>query len=73
MNKKFCDRMKRLRNESGKTQGEMAELLGVQRSTYGEYERGKIMPPVEKTGTVGKDISRQTVLSDRVGFGRASG
>lgn len=54
MNKKFCDRMKRLRNESGKTQGEMAELLGVQRSTYGEYERGKIMPPVEKLEQLAK-------------------
>ena len=26
----------------------MAGLLGVQRSTYGEYERGRIRPPAEK-------------------------
>lgn len=26
----------------------MAQLLNVRRSTYGEYERGKIVPPIDK-------------------------
>ncbi len=44
----FNIRLKSLRAEAGKTQNDMAEFLHVQRSTYGEYERGKIMPPYDK-------------------------
>lgn len=48
MNEKFASRLRELRKGSGRTQDDMAGLLGVQRSTYGEYERGKIRPPAEK-------------------------
>lgn len=44
----FSSRLKYLRKEKGKTQQSIAELLKVQRSTYGEYERGKILPPMDK-------------------------
>lgn len=48
MNTLFPERLKALRKEHGKRQEDMAKLLNVQRSTYGEYERGKILPPVNK-------------------------
>lgn len=44
----FRERLKNLRLKAGKTQDDMARLLNINRSTYGEYERGKIMPPVDK-------------------------
>lgn len=48
MNDTFRKRLKRLRLEAGKTQDDMAKLINVKRTTYGEYERGNIIPPVEK-------------------------
>lgn len=48
MKEVFPVRLKALRTVSGKTQEEIANLLNIKRSTYGEYERGKITPPVEK-------------------------
>lgn len=44
----FATRLKILRKEKSKTQADMAEWLGVRRSTYGEYERGIITPPMDK-------------------------
>lgn len=44
----FPERLKQLRTEKGLTQERIAEILNVKRSTYGEYERGKISPPIEK-------------------------
>ena len=44
----FSTRLKRLRKEREKTQEDMSKLLHIQRSTYGEYERGKIIPPISK-------------------------
>lgn len=37
-----------LRKGKKKTQQNLADLLKVRRSTYGEYERGKILPPMDK-------------------------
>lgn len=48
MNIIFAKRLKMLRTEAGKTQDDMSKLLGIQRSTYGEYERGRIMPSTDK-------------------------
>ena len=48
MNTIFSSRLRSHRKELKKTQEQMAQLLNVRRSTYGEYERGKIMPPVDK-------------------------
>ena len=44
----FEKRLKMLRKENMKTQQDLADFLEVRRSTYGEYERGKIMPPYDK-------------------------
>ena len=44
----FSLRLKSLRKEKKKTQQNLADLLKVRRSTYGEYERGKILPPMDK-------------------------
>lgn len=44
----FSTRLKALRKEKGRTQQNLADLLNVRRSTYGEYERGKILPPMDK-------------------------
>lgn len=48
MNQLFVNRLKTLRKGNRKTQDEMSKLLKIQRSTYGEYERGKITPPMDK-------------------------
>lgn len=48
MNDALAKRLKELRKNRGKTQQQMAETLKVLRSTYGEYERGKIAPPMDK-------------------------
>jgi transcriptional regulator with XRE-family HTH domain len=48
----FSDRLKNLRKEKKKTQQNIADLLKVRRSTYGEYERGKIIPPMDKIKTL---------------------
>lgn len=48
MNTIFTTRIKSLRKEKGKTQDDMAKLLNIRRTTYGEYERGRIMPPMDK-------------------------
>lgn len=48
MDSVFSVRLKAHRKELKKTQEQMADLLRVRRSTYGEYERGKILPPVDK-------------------------
>lgn len=48
MNNLFPVRLKALRKEREKRQEDIAVLLGVRRSTYGEYERGKIVPPIDK-------------------------
>ena len=46
MNELFRIRLKALRKEHLKTQEDMAKVLGISRSTYAEYERGKIIPSV---------------------------
>lgn len=48
MNNLFSIRLKSLRKHVGKTQDDMSKALGIQRSTYGEYERGRIMPGTDK-------------------------
>ena len=44
----LSERIKHLRKDAGKTQEEMAKLIGISRSTYAEYERGKNKPPIQK-------------------------
>lgn len=44
----FAERLRELRKSRGKTQQDLADLLNIRRSTYGEYERGVILPPTDK-------------------------
>ena len=44
----LSSKIKALRKEKKKTQQNLADLLNIRRSTYGEYERGKILPPMDK-------------------------
>ena len=48
----FSIRLKALRKQKNKTQQHIADLLKIRRSTYGEYERGKIIPPMDKIKTL---------------------
>ena len=41
-------RLKELRKNAGFTQVQVAEKIGVARTTYAEYEQGKIQPPIDK-------------------------
>ena len=40
--------LKELRKNAGFTQAQLAQKIGVARTTYAEYEQGKIQPPIEK-------------------------
>lgn len=44
--------IKEQRKIAEKTQEEMAQLLNVKRATYGEYERGNNLPPIDKLVTI---------------------
>ena len=44
----FSVRLKAMRKDRKETQEDIARLLKVQRTTVGEYERGKIVPPIDK-------------------------
>lgn len=41
-------KLKELRKNAGFTQLQMAERINVARTTYAEYEQGKIQPPIDK-------------------------
>lgn len=47
MNDEFGFRLERLRSEHEYTQQQVADNLGVGRSTYNQYERGRITPPTD--------------------------
>ena len=42
------EKLKECRKRAGYTQLDMARLIGVARTTYAEYEQGKIQPPIDK-------------------------
>ena len=42
------EKLKERRKQAGYTQLDMAKLIGVARTTYAEYEQGKIQPPLDK-------------------------
>lgn len=53
MNTIFSKRLKALRTEKKMTQDDVAKILDIRRSTYGEYERGRIIPPTDKITALG--------------------
>ena len=42
------EKLKEYRKKAGYTQADMARIIGVARTTYAEYEQGKIQPPLDK-------------------------
>lgn len=50
----FRNRLIQLRKQVKKTQGDIAEILNVERTTYGGYERGTIFPPYDKIEKLAK-------------------
>ena len=42
------EKLKECRKQAGYTQLDMARIIGVARTTYAEYEQGKIQPPIDK-------------------------
>lgn len=57
----LAERLKKLRNKEGMTQGEFAKKLGVARSTYSGYERGTSEPDNE---TLDKIANHFAVTTD---------
>ena len=43
----FSERIKRLRKNKGLKQQELAEILGIKRNTYSDWENGKTEPSFE--------------------------
>ena len=43
----FSERIKRLRKNKGLKQQELAEILGIKRNTYSDWENGKREPSYE--------------------------
>lgn len=48
MQNNFRDRLIQLRKQDRKTQEQIANIINVNRVTYGSYERGTILPPYDK-------------------------
>ena len=64
---KFKDEFKRLRKEKGITQGELAKILGVSRSTIGNYEQGIREPDFEMLEKISDyfNVSMSTLLDNQ--------
>ena len=66
----FGDNIKRLRKNKGLKQQEIAELLGVKRNTYSDWENGKTEPKLENVvklaqifNTTTDELLGQTIYS----------
>ena len=46
------EKLKECRKQAGYTQLDMAKMIGVARTTYAEYEQGKIQPPLDKVQNI---------------------
>ncbi len=49
--------LKKCRQDRGLTQGVIANLIGVNITTYGKYELGTRRPSVEKAKEIGKHLN----------------
>lgn len=47
MNKKFCDRLRKLRTDSEFSQAKLAVALGIPQQTIDKWERGIIQPGMD--------------------------
>lgn len=62
----FSQRLKALRIEYDETQTDVAEVLSVRNTTYGEYERGRILPPYDKIKRLAEhfDVSVEYLMGE---------
>lgn len=65
-------KLKELRKNAGFTQVQVAEKIGVARTTYAEYEQGKIQPPIDKvqrlSSTFGVSTSELLIVENNTGI-----
>jgi transcriptional regulator with XRE-family HTH domain len=54
------EKLRNMRRENGFTQAQISERIGVARTTYAEYEQGKIQPPIEKIQRICKLFGIET-------------
>ena len=64
LNKKLCERLKKIRHEKGMSQGDIARKLGVHRSYISGIERGVRNPTVKNVEriAVALGVSPHTLL-----------
>lgn len=65
----FGEQLKNLRKESGISQSELAEKLGVHLQTVSKWERGIMLPDVGQFGDIAKalDVPLETLLMQPIG------
>ncbi|WP_104656502.1 helix-turn-helix domain-containing protein [Ralstonia insidiosa] len=56
----FAERLKQAREERGMDQFELAFLSGLTRSALSEYERGRVLPRVDKVIAIAKILDCTT-------------
>lgn len=63
-NMNFSQRLRFFRKEDGSTQQEIANILGIDRSTYAYYELGKTEPSIKKLCKLAElfEISLDTLI-----------
>ena len=61
---KFCERLKAIRLENGKTQKDMYEALKISANGYASYEQGRTEPSIETLIKICKilDVSADYLL-----------
>ena len=69
----FGDNIKRLRKNKGLKQQEIAELLGIKRNTYSDWENGKTEPKLENVVKIAQIFNTTTDKLLGVDFFRTEG
>ena len=64
----FSEQLKKARLESGYTQQQVADLMGITNSTYCGYETGKRQPDVEKIRLIAKLLNTSGDILLETGF-----
>lgn len=56
--KKFSERLREARRAAGLTQSELAQRIGIKRSTYGQFEQGRNEPNVSLLPELSRELNR---------------
>ena len=62
-----------LRSLAGKTQEDIAEVIGISRQAYAKWERGETIPDIEKCGRLAEfyGVTMDSLIKDDVqGWGK---